>query len=315
MWRLLKLAALTLAVGLTGLVVMVFVLAPGPRVPLAPAADVEPLLAGLDWRPDPASDDPAERGQSVFLASGCAACHTAEDGEFLAGGQGLETPFGTFFGPNITSDQEYGIGGWTEANFDRAVREGIAPNGSPYYPAFPYTSYTGMTDHDVADLWAYLQTVPAVAEPSQAHELALPYRWRLPLRAWRWLYFEQGGPEVSSDQPDAWLRGAYLVEVLGHCGQCHTPRTFLGGLDHDLAFAGTADGPNGRPVPDITPDGIDDWGVSDIVFFLNIGMLPDGDFAGGDMAEVISESTSELTESDRQAIAIYLMTLPGIAAQ
>jgi len=304
-----------LAVGLTGLVVVIFVLAPGPRPPLAPAGDVEPLLADLDWQPNPVSEDPVERGLAIFIAGGCTSCHTAENGEFLAGGRTLETPFGTFYGPNITSDAEYGIGGWSEADFVQAVREGIAPNGSPYYPAFPYTSYAGMADQDVADLWAYLQTVPAVAEPSLDHDLGLPYRWRLPLRFWRWLYFEQGGPEVSSDQPEAWLRGAYLVEVLGHCGQCHTPRTMLGGLDYSLAFSGTSAGPTGRSVPDITPDGIGNWGLSDVTFFLSLGMLPDGDFAGGDMAEVVSENTSELTNSDRQAIGVYLLTLPSVELQ
>ena len=315
MRRLLRLVALTLAVGFTGLVVVIFVLAPGPRPPLAPAGDVDALLADIDWQPNPPVDDPVARGRQVFVAGGCAACHTAENGETLAGGRPLETPFGTFYGPNITPDTEHGIGGWTAVEFDRALREGVAPDGSLYYPAFPFTSYTGMTDGDVADLWTYLQTVPPSAEPNRGHDLALPYRWRFPLQAWRWLYFEPGGPEISGDQPQAWLRGAYLVEVLGHCGQCHTDRTFLGGLDHGLAFAGTSAGPDGRPAPDITPDGLDGWGLSDVTFFLNIGMLPDGNFVGGDMAEVISENTSQLTASDRQAMAVYLMMLPNIDGQ
>lgn len=312
MRRLLKLIALTLAVGLTGIVVVVFVLAPAPRPALAPAADLEPLLAELDWQPDPASDDPVERGLAVFTAGGCASCHTADGGELLAGGRPLETPFGTFYGPNITPDTDSGLGGWSEADFVQAVRMGIAPDGSPYYPAFPYTSYAGMTDRDVSDLWAYLQTVPAVAESNRPHELDFPYSIRSSLRFWRWLYFEAGGPEVADGQPDAWLRGAYLVEVLGHCGQCHTPRTLLGGLDHERAFAGADAGPTGGSVPDITPDGIGGWSVSDVTFFLNIGMLPDGDFAGGDMTEVITDNTAQLSNADRQAIALYLLSLPTI---
>ncbi|MEM7442587.1 MAG: cytochrome c [Pseudomonadota bacterium] len=310
MRRLLRLVGLTLVVVVTGLAAVIFVLAPAPRPPLAPAIDIDPIVADLDWQPNPASDDRVERGEVVFRASGCRACHTIDDGELLAGGRALETPFGTFYGPNITPDPENGIGSWTETEFDQAVRQGIAPDGSPYYPAFPYVSYAGMTDQDVSDLWAYLQTVPASDNPSLDHDLSLPYRWRLPLHVWRWLYFEPDGVEVSEGHPEAWQRGVYLVEVLGHCGECHTPRTFLGGLDQTVALGGASAGPDGGSVPDITPRALGDWSVSDMTFFFNIGMLPDGDFVGGDMGEVISHGTSQLSNGDRQAIAVYLLSLP-----
>ncbi len=266
---------------------------------------------------DPASDDPAERGQYVFAASGCAACHTAqgEGAAFLAGGRALATPYGTFYTPNITPDPDHGIGRWSEDDFRRALRQGRGPDGTVYFPAFPYTAYTGMTDRDIGDLWAYLRTVPASAQADRPHELDPPFGWRWLLPLWRLLYFDEGPPQVPLGRPAAWYRGAYLVEVMGHCGQCHTPRTWLGGLNTDRPYAGTTAGPGGRRVPNITPDpaaGIGGWSDGDLAYFLESGMTSEGDFVGGEMAEVIRNGTSQLSAEDRRAIVVYLRSLRPI---
>lgn len=283
-------------------------------LPAAPAAGQgqNPLPA------DPESGDPVARGAYVFDAAGCAGCHTGrgDDAVPLAGGVAIKTPFGTFHAPNITPHPEAGIGRWSEADFARALREGVSPSGDPYYPAFPYTSYTGMTDRDIADLWAYLRTVPLSDQPNRPHELSPPFGWRSLLGIWRALNFEEGRRLEDPSRPGTWNRGAYLVATLGHCGECHTPRGPLGGLDHDLWLAGNPDAPEGEgSIPNITPDpetGIGDWTADDLDTFFTLGMMPDGDFAGGDMARVIDETTSKLTPDDRQAMIEYLRTLPPI---
>ena len=291
-------AALAAALGLAAVVT-----AAGPGRAAAPSA-VE-------------AADPAARGAYVFHAAGCQACHTdsKNKGPRLAGGRALSTPFGTFYTPNITPDAETGIGGWSVEDLARALHEGRGPDGRHYYPAFPYTSYTGMTDRDVADLWAYLMAQPPISRPNRAHELLLPFRFRATLGIWKALFFKPGRFAGDPARDETWNRGAYLVEALGHCGACHTPRNMLGGLDKSSRLAGTASGPEGKKVPNITPhpeDGIGKWRESDITFFLKTGFLPDGDVAGGAMTEVIDEATSHLSDTDRAAIAVYLRSLPPL---
>lgn len=264
------------------------------------------------------------RGEYVFTAAGCYACHTDVKGKGspLAGGRRLKTPFGVFIGPNITPDSKHGIGGWTPADFTRALREGVSPAGDPYYPAFPYGSFSRMTDGDIADLWAYLQTVAPADSANGAHELDWPFGWRWLTGVWRVLYFSPGGFEageppagVGEGDRAAWQRGAYLVRVLGHCGECHTPRGGLGAMDDDLFLAGSAQGAEGEAVPNITPDsatGIGGWNRSDIEFYLKIGMDPDGDFVGGAMAGVVEHSTGKLKPEDRGAIAIFVKSMPAV---
>ncbi|MGH6932118.1 MAG: c-type cytochrome [Dongiaceae bacterium] len=266
-----------------------------------------------------ANAEPAqlERGAYIFAAAACAACHTnvKEKGALLAGGRALATPFGTFHSPNITADPEHGIGRWSDAEFIRALREGVAPDGSSYFPVFPYTSFTKMTDADMIDLKAYILSLPAVAQPDKPHDIDFPFGWRLTLTPWRWLNFTEGALETDFGQSAEWNRGAYLVEALGHCGECHTPRGWLGGLDTDEAFSGTAKGPDGGKVPNITPDeatGIGTWSDRDITGLLKTGILPDGDVVGSVMGEVINQGTSRLTDDDRAAIAAYLRSLPPI---
>jgi mono/diheme cytochrome c family protein len=259
-----------------------------------------------------------ERGEYIFKASGCAGCHTRvkPKGKLLAGGRRLATPFGVFYPPNITSDTVHGIGAWSEGAFIRAMREGRAPDGTIYYPLFPYPSYTGMSDADLRDLWAYLRTVPAAAEAGPRHALDFPFNMRFLVRFWRWLYFTPGSVRPDAGRSAQWNRGAYLVRAFGHCGECHTPRNLLGGLDGARELAGNKNGPEGKRVSNITPHrkkGIGGWSVADIVALLRDGDLPSGDIAGGAMAEVVENSTAHLTERDLRAIADYLMALPADA--
>jgi mono/diheme cytochrome c family protein len=266
-----------------------------------------------------ASADQAQldRGAYIFTAADCASCHTnvKANGPLLAGGRPLKTPFGTFYSPNITPDPEHGIGRWNDADFVRALREGVAPDGSHLYPVFPYTSFSRMTDQDMLDLKAYIFSLPPVAQPNREHEIDFPFGWRFTLGVWKLLNFTEGAfvPDPAKDAE--WNRGAYLVEALAHCGECHTPRDWLGGLDQSRAFAGTTDGPDGDKVPNITPDketGIGGWSRADILRVLKTGMLPDFDAVGSAMGEVV-QTTSRLTDADRQAIAVYLESLPPLA--
>jgi len=265
----------------------------------------------------PAAEPPTDRGEYLFRAAGCGGCHTDEKnkGPALAGGAAIKTLHGTFYAPNITPDSVHGIGRWSEADFVRAMREGLSPQGEHYYPAFPYTSYTRMTDNDLRALWNYLRRQTPVARPNRPPELPWYARPRPLLGAWKRLHFTPGAWQPQPDKGDAWNRGAYLVEAVAHCGECHTPRDALGGLRRALHLAGTREGPEDSVVPNITPDrktGIGRWRRSDIVEYLDSGMTPDGDFAGDVMAEVIERSTGRLTKADREAIAVYLLSLPSV---
>jgi mono/diheme cytochrome c family protein len=264
-----------------------------------------------------ASDTAIARGQYLFNAAGCRNCHTDDKkkGPLLAGGGALKTPFGTFYGPNITPHRGTGIGGWSDADFIRAMREGIAPDGRHYYPAFPYTSFTRMTDADLRDLKAYIFSLPPVARRNRSHDLSFPYGIRAGLWFWKKLYLEKGPHKQRADRSLQWNRGAYLVEALTHCGECHTPRGTLGALDRGLWLAGTKDGPEGEPVPNITPDpktGIGGWKTDEIIDALETGSLPDGDEFGSLMADVVEHGTSKLTAADRRAIAVYLKSLKPV---
>ncbi len=258
------------------------------------------------------------RGEYIFRAAGCQACHTdsKNKGAPLAGGRALATPFGIFYSPNITPDPVHGIGAWSDDEFIAALRKGRAPDGRHYYPAFPYPSYTGMNARDMRDLKSYLFSRPAAATPNRAHDLKFPFGYRFTLWPWKLLFFTEGYRVEDPDQDARWNRGAYLVENLGHCGECHTPRNFLGAADRERRLSGNPAGPDGKKVPNITPhsdQGIGGWSETDLTYFLKSGFLPDGDFAGGAMTDVIEESTSYLNDEDRAAVASYLFSLPPIA--
>ena len=272
------------------------------------------------WPPSPPeiseTGDP-ERGEYVLRMAGCVSCHTDEqnDGAFLAGGRAIASPFGTFYASNITPDPETGIGGWSTGELVLAATRGTSPGGHPYYPAFPYTSYTRMTVQDLVDLKAYLDTVQPVTNQVPAHDLDFPFGFRPLLKGWKLLFFEPRTFEADPGRSEAWNRGAYLVNGPAHCGECHTPRNALGARQEDRFLAGTASGPDGKPVPNITPhpeDGIGNWSTSDISFALLTGILPDGDVLGGLMAEAIEDSTSHLERSDLDAIAEYLLSIPPL---
>jgi mono/diheme cytochrome c family protein len=253
----------------------------------------------------------ARRGEYLAAAGGCVGCHTEnrKDAEPFAGGRALPTPFGTFYGPNLTPHPQAGLGRWTEADFVRAMRMGVRPDGAHYYPAFPYTSFAGISGADLADLWAYLRSLPPDPRPSKAHELRWPFRWRYPLVVWKWLYFDAGQPAGTTARSGAPARGAYLAEALGHCGECHTPRNLLGGPRRDRHFAG-GKGPEGKDLPNLTPTGLKKWNDAELDEFLVTGITPDMDSANATMAEVIRNTTSRLTPGDRAALIAYLRALP-----
>ena len=261
-----------------------------------------------------ADDTILARGEYVLRISGCIHCHTAEGGEQLAGGRALETPFGTFYTPNISSHKTAGIGAWSVDQFQRALHQGVAPDGSDYYPAFPYTSYTRMSVEDARALQAYILSLPASGLLNRDHELTWFLRWRFAARVWKWLFFSVGEFQLRPAQSAQWNRGAYIVEAMGHCGECHTARNLFGALRADLAYAGNAQGPEDELVPNITPHkatGIGDWGRADLQNFLRFGELPDGEYAAGSMDPVI-EGLRHLTPEDRDALTDYLRSLPPI---
>ena len=258
----------------------------------------------------------AAAGETLFWAGGCASCHAAPDAEgeaklLLSGGVRLASDFGTFIAPNISPDPDTGIGNWTIADFSNAMLAGVSPKGEHYYPAFPYTSYTRMTDQDIADLFAFLNTLPPSDVASLPHQIGFPFNIRRSLGGWKFLFFTDE-PRVTLGGPDTEIaRGQYLVEGPGHCGECHTPRNLIGGFVSDAWLSG-AQNPDGEGViPNITPGSksTGDWSKSDIAYYLESGFTPDFDSAGGSMVDV-QENMAKLTSGDREAIAAYLKALP-----
>lgn len=263
-----------------------------------------------------AAGDP-QRGKVVFaLAAGCG-CHTSKDGPVGAGGGEVPTPFGKFYGSNITPDPETGIGAWSDADVEAAIRRGVARGKGVESPAMPYYQYAGMSDTDLADLIAYLRALPAVRRPNRPHEGELPLaRWAY--RAWRLLFVRSAAAPAAAPASGV-ERGRYLADHVAICTDCHTPRNRFGAPDRAMYLAGSAHGPGGDPVPNITPHrtGIGDWDVADIVNLLAQGILPNFDNVQGLMAEVVDghgggPGFKDTPESDRRAIAEYLKTVPPI---
>ena len=254
--------------------------------------------------------DDVRRGAYLVDAGGCVGCHTVDrkDAVRFAGGRALKTPFGTFYGPNITPDRKAGIGAWTEAQFIRAMRYGQRPDGSNYFPAFPYPSFTKISDADLHDLWAYLRTLPPSSKPSRQHDLHFPFGFRFAVSVWKWLFFSPGAFTPSPRASTAINRGAYLVQALGHCGECHTPRNFIGGPKSGRALAG-GKGPEGKSVANLTPTGLKKWSDVDLKEFLLSGLSPDGDVAAAAMGEVVTNTTSKLTPPDLASLIAYLRSL------
>jgi mono/diheme cytochrome c family protein len=229
--------------------------------------------------------DSVGRGEYLVRAGGCISCHTAPGGQQLAGSRALATPFGTFYTPNITPDPETGIGRWTDAQFLRALREGVRPDGANYFPVFPYSSFTGITDSDALAIKAYLFSRPAVRRQNRPHDVPFPFSWRFLQTGWKLLFFTPGPFHPAAERSAAYNRGAYLVTALAHCGECHTPRNFLGAVRSGQRLAGTPDGPDGQLVPNITPDpstGIGRWEKEEVVELLRTGTTPEQSKVKGD---------------------------------
>ena len=270
------------------------------------------LLLGAGTVPAEAQGD-AKRGEYLAKAGGCLGCHTEDKKGAVpyAGGRELKTPFGTFYGPNITPHPQAGIGRWGEADFVRAMRHGARPDGANYFPAFPYPSFTKIADGDLRDLWAYLRTLPPSAQQSRPHDLWFFFGWRFLVTVWKWLYFTPGPFAVIPGATEVVNRGAYLVQALGHCGECHTPRNFMCGPKASRFLAG-GKGPEGKDVPNLTPTRLKKWRDDDLKEFLVTGVTADGDVPAEAMGEVIRNTTGQLTPQDLAAMIAYLRTLPPL---
>jgi mono/diheme cytochrome c family protein len=291
-----------------GIAIIVVGLAAAGWVLAAPRS-IDPETAGAVAEPG----DPAA-GRIVFFLAGCASCHMSpgqSDPLRLGGGQELKTPFGSFYPPNISPDRADGIGAWSAADFANALMAGVTPRGRHLYPAFPYPSYTRMSVKDVRDLYAFLKTTPPVSGRAPPNKLAFPFSIRRAVGVWKLLYMPATSPPLTEDPAGPEARGRYLVEGPGHCGECHTPRTFLGGMIWSRRLTGA-------PLPDgkgksrnITATGLADWSESDIGYALSTGLTPSGDSLGGPMAEIV-RNLAEVPQDDLAAIARYLKTFkPG----
>lgn len=260
--------------------------------------------------------DAVERGRYVALASNCASCHTRPGGTPYAGGVAFESPVGTIYSSNITSSREHGIGTWTKQDLRRALHEGIAADGDRLFPAFPYPSFTQMTDEDVDALYAYLRTVKADDYRPPENDVVFKQRWAMAI--WNALFFTSARYQPDPKQTPEWNRGAYLVGALGHCGACHTPRNRFLAERAEQAYHGgtlrevvTADKVRDWSAVNLTSsaDGLKTWSVEDLTKYLHTGFSPRGG-AWGPMNEVVSNSTSKLTREDARAMATYIKSLP-----
>ena len=293
-----KLIVLAVIAGVVGLALFWFLTIPA-TVPASALGAHQPNL---------------ENGKTMFFAGGCTSCHATpkqEDASRLGGGLGLKSPFGTFYVPNISSDQKDGIGAWNEAQFVTAMIKGTSPDGRHYFPAFPYTSYHRMNLADIRDLFAHLKTLPAVQGRVRDHDVPFPFNIRRTLGGWKLLFLGSDTFTPDPKQSAQWNRGAYLVNGPSHCAECHSPRNILGGIKSGQRFAG---GPNPEGegwVPNITQARLKDWSAKDIEYLLETGQTPDGDSVGGVMAPVI-RNTEKLSNEDRAAMAVYLKSLSPV---
>jgi mono/diheme cytochrome c family protein len=252
------------------------------------------------------------RGKRVFDAADCASCHASPgqpDNTRLGGGMALASPFGTLYPPNISPDPVDGIGRWTTRDLANALLSGVSPSGTHYYPAFPYTSFTHMGLEDVRDLVAYLRTLPPVTGRTPPHDLPFPFSIRRAVGLWKRLYFVPGPIAPDPSRGAAWNRGRYLAEALSHCAECHSPRDMLGGVRSASRYAGGQDPEGAGYDPNITPAAIGHWSREDLIRVLTDGMTPDLRMVGGSMRSVV-ETTAQLPETDRAAIADYIISLP-----
>ncbi len=250
-------------------------------------------------------------GKALTEAGGCAVCHTADPEKPFAGGKRIQTPFGSLYSPNLTPDRDTGIGAWSDADFTRALRYGIAPDGSYYYPAFPYPYFTRMTKADTLAIRAYLATLAPIRNRAKPPELRWPLNYRIVMRLWNYLFFQPGLFEPDQLKSTEWNRGGYLVTGLGHCGACHTPKNYFGADRRGLAFTGGKVGGWFAPRLDgAERGGLKSWSAKDILEYLQSGRNGKSN-ADGPMAQVIVNSTAKMSDGDVRAIAVYLKSLPA----
>lgn len=268
--------------------------APTPVAADAAATTADPLI---------------EKGKYAAILGDCAACHTRADGPALAGGFGLKTPFGVIYSPNITPDRETGIGSWTKADFERAMRHGKDDHKANLYPAFPYTAYTKTSPEDVDALWAYLQAQPAIKYTPPKNGLGFPFNMRILLTPWNWLHFKAGEYQADTKQSAEWNRGKYLFDGLGHCAACHTPKNFMGGDKGSKALQGGL--LEDWWAPDLTSNkaqGLGTWSKDDLVAFLKTGANTHASVYGS-MVDVVQQSTSQWKDEDLAALATYMKSI------
>jgi mono/diheme cytochrome c family protein len=261
------------------------------------------------------AEDTIARGEALAIAADCASCHTADPAKPFAGGKRIDTPFGAIYSPNLTPDRETGLRAWSDEEFYRALHYGVAPDGSRYYPAFPFANFTKMTRQDVLAIRAYLATLTPFRNTTPAPELRWPLNYRVLMRVWNFMFFRPALFEPNQQKSPEWNRGGYLVEGPAHCGACHTPKNLLGADQRDRAYGG---GPvQGWFAPRLDGgerSGLKSWSVDDIVEYLQSGRNGRS-HAGGLMAEVVAGSTSKMRDADVRAIAVYLKDLPAGAPE
>jgi mono/diheme cytochrome c family protein len=272
-----------------------------PRPPFSPG----------DERLEGAGDP--QRGRLIFAAADCASCHATpgqSDRLKLGGGLALASPYGTFRTPNISPDKNDGIGSWSPVDLGNALTGGVSPRGEHYYPALPYPSYAGMTPTDIRDLMAYLRTLPPVTGKAPPHDLVLPFSIRRLVGTWKFLFFKPGGtlPPPSGDERRD--RGAYLVEALAHCAECHSTRNIFGAIKDSARYAGGPDPEGTGFIPNITPARIGAWSEADIAEVLKSGNTPNHGRVGSSMLDVVT-NTAMLPQEDRDAMAAYIKSLPA----
>ena len=268
-------------------------------------------------------DTLVKQGEYLVNATGGCGCHTVPAGEsspqgaYLAGGRPVHTPFGIYYSTNITPDEATGLGRWREADFIRAMTEGIAPDGSHYFPAFPYTSFTKILPDDLRAMWAYLRSVPPVRQDNRPHDVWPPFNWRWPLGVWKWLNFRQGVFQPDAAKSPEQNRGGYLVQALAHCGECHSPRSLDGGIKTGRILTGGEHlSPEPVPAANLTPHeetGLGRWSRADMTWLLQTGFRPNGNDVQGVMLELIEKGYTRLAPTDLDAIGAYLFSLPAKA--
>ena len=264
-------------------------------------------------RPVKLAPGDVSRGALIFAAGDCASCHASpgqSNRKMLGGGMALSSPFGTFYPPNISPDPKDGIGSWTTADLANALLAGVSPRGTHYYPLFPYTFFLHMRLQDVEDLMAYLRTLPPVSGRPPSHDLPLFFKFRRAIGLWKIFFFDRSPLGDEPAKGEAWNRGRYLVEGVGHCAECHSTRNPVGAIEAHTRLAGGPDPSGVGYIPNITPGGIGSWSVRQISDALGTGITPELRALGSSMADVV-HNLSMLPQSDRDAIAVYLKSLPA----